>query len=325
MSAAEKARRIRRWIRLCESRLVSRAPWLAHQNLLGAALLTLSAGGMVGLGWMYWLGWIAAPVCVLGNAFLASILHELEHDLIHGLYFKNHRFFKNAMMLVVWAFRGNVPHGWYRRTIHFHHHAVSGTTTDVEERLVGLGAPWSVRRCLISVDGFLAFVLNAKELERQVPGFRRRELALAALPFYPLFAVVLVSFAIYHVELALGVAPSAMLEAAYPAVAVLAVTWVAPNYLRQAALSIVSSNVHYYGDVESVHQETQLLHPAFLWPLQLFCFNFGATHSFHHYVVEQPFYLRQLVAPRVTPYLRKCGVRENDTGTFWRANRFRLA
>ena len=102
----------------------------------------------------------------------------------------------------------------------------------------------------------------------------------------------------------------------------LAVVWVFPNYLRQASLQIISSNVHYYEDVENIHQETQVLRPAFLWPLQLFCFNFGTTHVFHHYVVEQPFYMRQLIARDVVPFLRSEGVRVNDLATFARANRY---
>jgi len=318
----EKARRIRRWIRRSEKRVVERIPALAHRDAMGAMLVALSVSGMVGLGWLYSMGRIPAYVCILANAFFASILHEIEHDLIHFLYFKKRRAVQNLMMLIVWAFRGNVPHGWYRRRIHFHHHRASGTATDVEERLLGLGTPWGIRRLLMSVDGFLAFMLNARTLEEEIPDFRRRDLALAAIPFYPAFAFVLVSFCIYRAELALGLTPSLVLQTLYPAISLLAVAWVFPNYLRQTALQIVSSNVHYYEDVRSIHEETQVLHPFYLWPLQLFCFNFGTTHSAHHYVVEQPFYVRQLIAPWVLPYLKKSGVRENDTATFRRANRF---
>ena len=251
----DKARRIRRWIRRGETRLVARVPGLSHQDAIGATLFALSVLGMVGLGWLYWLGRIPAWVCLLGNAFLASILHEIEHDLIHFLYFKRRPFVHNAMMLFVWVFRGNVPHGWYRRNIHFHHHGASGTPTDVEERLLGLGMPWGIRRFLISVDGFMAFLLNASRLEREIPGFRRVDLALAALPVYPVFVGVLVSFCLYHVELAVGLTPSVILQTLYPVIAVLALAWVFPNYLRQAALQIVSSNVHYYEDVRSIHEE----------------------------------------------------------------------
>jgi fatty acid desaturase len=219
------------------------------------------------------------------------------------------------MMLFVWVFRGNVIHGWYRREIHFHHHRASGTVTDVEERLLGLGQPLGPTRILGMVDPAMAFLLNARSLEREIPGFRLRSLALAALPVYPVFAAVLLSYLGSH---AFGIPLPGAIE-------ILAVAWVFPNCIRQASLQIVSSNVHYYEDVGTVREETQVLRPFFLWPLQLFCFNFGTTHSFHHYVVDQPFYVRQLIAPWVLPGLAKYGQRFNDVGTFLRGNRFRMA
>jgi len=38
-------------------------------------------------------------------------------------------------------------------------------------------------------------------------------------------------------------------------------------------------------------------------------------------VVRDPFYIRQAIAPRVLPIMKAHGVRFNDLGTFWRANR----
>jgi fatty acid desaturase len=315
MAEAERDRRIRRWIREGESRLVARHPALARRDALGALFFLASIAGMVGLGWLYAIGAAPAAAVVLGNAFLASILHEIEHDLIHVLYFRSRPLAHNLMMLGVWLFRGNVVHGWYRRRIHLHHHRASGRSTDVEERLLGLGQPLGPRRVLGMVDGAMAYFLNARRLQQEIPGFHRRSLALAALPVYPIFAAVLLS---YLGGRALGVPVPRAID-------VLAVAWVFPNYLRQASLQIVSSNVHYYEDVRSLREETQVLRPLFLWPLQIFCFNFGTTHSFHHYVVDQPFYLRQLIAPWVLPALAKYGQRFNDVGTFRRANRYRLA
>src|SRR3546814_11953927 len=74
------------------------------------------------------------------------------------------------------------------------------------------------------------------------------------------------------------------------------VGWLAPNVLRVFCLHFVSSNMHYYGDVESgnIVQQCQVLNPWWLWPAQLFCFNFGATHAIHHFVVSQPFYVSKL-------------------------------
>jgi fatty acid desaturase len=326
-SDSEKARRVRRWIRRGEKRLRARYPVLNHADAIATLLTLLSVAGMGGLGWLYAVGRVPAAVCILGSAFLASVLHEIEHDLIHVLYFKTRPLARDLLLLLAWAFRGNVVHGWYRRGIHLHHHRASGTATDVEERLLGLGQPWGARRLLVMVDGAMAFLLNARLLQQEIPGFRRRDLALASLPVYPVFAFVLVSFLATHALRLLvpGFEPSAWFAPLVPVVDVIAVAWVFPNYLRQASLQIVSSNVHYYGDVTGIRSETQVLRPVLLWPLQLFCFNFGTTHSFHHYVVDQPFYLRQLLSPWVLPAMRRYGVRFNDLGTFARANRFRAA
>lgn len=306
LTADEKAARIRRRIRAAESRLVQRFKALSYQDAIGGTLCIGAAGGMLALGWLYALGDIPAIVCILGNAFLASILHEIEHDLIHRLYYARSPWRQHLMMFVVWVFRGNVPHGWYRRSMHYDHHARSGTESDIEERILGLGMPWGFRRLLISVDPLAAYLLNARRLEREIPGFDRFALALATIPVYPVFVGVLAGY---------------VLRMPIPAVTVLAVAWVFPNMIRQASLQIVSSNVHYYEDVQDVTEETQVLRPFYLWPLQLFCFNFGTTHGLHHYVVEQPFYIRQLISSSVLPYLRRLDIRENDTGTFRRANR----
>src|SRR3546814_19753819 len=82
------------------------------------------------------------------------------------------------------------------------------------------------------------------------------------------------------------------------------VVWLAPNVLRVFCLHFVSSNMHYYGDVESgnIVQQCQVLNPWWLWPAQLFCFNFGATHAIQHFVVSQPFYVRPLTAIGRAPF-----------------------
>ena len=105
------------------------------------------------------------------------------------------------------------------------------------------------------------------------------------------------------------------------------VVWIGPNVLRSFCLHFVSSNMHYYGDVEddNVIQQTQVLNPWWLAPFQLFCFNFGSTHAIHHFVVKEPFYIRQWTAPQAHAVMRAMGVRFNDFGSFTRANRWARA
>ncbi len=328
-SETEKVRRIRSAIRSAEAALLERWPLLNRRDLLGSLLLTVSAAGMILSGWLYWQGALPWWACLLLNAFLASILHEIEHDLIHFLYFRHRPLLHNSMLLIVWALRANIVHGWFRRRIHFLHHRTSGSLHDLEERLVGLGLPWNWKRLLVTLDGTASYYLNAPQLEREIPGFKRSQLYYASLPFYPLFVASLAGFILLHglswTLHGLGVGPLPLLTLLLSVFDLLCVAWVFPNMLRQASLQLVSSNVHYYGDVENLNQQTQVLSPLWMLPLQLFCFNFGATHILHHYVVQQPFYLRQLVAPRVYPTLRQCGIRFDDAGTFWRANRYEMA
>jgi len=59
-----------------------------------------------------------------------------------------------------------------------------------------------------------------------------------------------------------------------------------------------------------------------MMPFQLFCFNFGATHAIHHFVVKEPFYIRHMTAKTAHKVMKEVGVRFNDIGTFRRLNRW---
>src|SRR5690606_37163110 len=74
--------------------------------------------------------------------------------------------------------------------------------------------------------------------------------------------------------------------------------WLIPNFIRSFSLQFVSSNMHYYGDIDprDVIKQTQVLTPWWMIPFQLFCCNFGATHAIHHFVVKEPFYIRQMTS-----------------------------
>lgn len=104
----------------------------------------------------------------------------------------------------------------------------------------------------------------------------------------------------------------------------LGVCLVLPNMLRQACLVCISNCSHYFGDIpeKSVFYQNQILDSWIVFPLQCFCMNFGATHIVHHYVPGQPFYLRNMVFPKVRDFMIANGVRNNDLGIVGRANRY---
>ena len=85
-------------------------------------------------------------------------------------------------------------------------------------------------------------------------------------------------------------------------------TSVSTSALARAATAIADENEKRFYPNRSnamellpgvVHQQVQILDHFFLLPAQLFCWNFGATHWIHHFIVNHPFWLRSLIARRV--------------------------
>jgi len=326
----------------------ARNPWIAsHTNAIGFTIFLISCLGIIGTATAYGFGLLPAWATILVAAFFMSLLHELEHDLIHSMYFRTNAFLHNLMMGGVWLFRPSTISPWVRRRLHLHHHKLSGTESDLEERAITNGERWGIKRFLMTGDHMLAIVLrpiaifqmlrsfidaqkNATPAEKKAIfyenlfgyfplGFMHYALWYALIAYYTL-AFLLPVFGYEFVlpqqlKPALGIANF------------LAVTLLLPNVLRVFCLHFVSSNMHYYGDVEpgNIIQQTQVWTAWWLAPLHLFCFNFGATHAIHHFVVRDPFYIRQLTASEVYPILRAHGVRFNDYGTFFRANRWTRA
>ena len=171
------------------------------------------------------------------------------------------------------------------------------------------------------------------------PGWQIRK--IDSDPGYPhIYYGILFSFLLYH---GLGLAAAAAgLELMAPdaigpdaigpdaignimtVINTMMVIYVLPNMVRQTSVQILSSAMHYYGDVDNRLRETQVLNAWWMFPLQLFSWNFGSTHTIHHFVVNQPFYLRQMVASAAHAAFRKSGIRFNDTARVLRANRYAL-
>jgi hypothetical protein len=266
--------------------------------------------------------WAAIPLA----AVFMGVAHELEHDTIHRLYFPRHPAVQNVFLAVCWLLRPYAVSPWVRRPLHLLHHKASGTEDDLEERAINNGVPWGPRRVLLMLDPLLGAAWQLKgdpRAHRLLP----RPAALAYMPLAFVALGIWASFLGLHLAqfvLGAGVFGTGWLDTAVTWVDALTVVWIAPNVLRVASLQFISSNMHYYGDVEpgNVVQQTQVLNRWYLAPLQLFCCNFGSTHGIHHFVPSDPFYVRQLTAPVAHRAMRENGVRFNDLGTFRRANRY---
>ena len=330
-NAAQRSAHIREVVLAKGVELRERYPILQHQDALGAGILAFALAGMVGSAALYITGHMAWWVCLLLNAFFASLTHELEHDLIHSMYFRKQRVPHNLMMGLVWLARPSTINPWIRRHLHLNHHKVSGTETDMEERAITNGEPWGFARLLMVGDNVMsAFIrmLRARTWAHKINIIKRtlKVYAPLALVHWGAWYVFLGFHAANGVAYLMGspIEWSATTLSVMQVIDIAAMVIIGPNVLRTFCLHFISSNMHYYGDIEAgnVLQQCQVLNPWWLWPLQAFCFNFGSSHGIHHFVVKEPFYIRQLTVPVAHKVMREMGVRFNDFGTFGRANRF---
>lgn len=341
----QKIRHIIQEIRAINKAFAEKYPILQKQNFIGFSFFFISITAII----LSLIGYINGAVnewfLLFWVAFWTSILHELEHDLIHFMYFKKNKVLHNIMMLGVWLFRPLTINPWMRRTIHFHHHKVSGTITDIEERGLGNGEKWSFRRLLTTADIFLGGILRVKTMIKElnlakrsgeITPEQRREFkkinTYSMQPFTMLCYFTLYTFIFIHIIYfagsIFGIELNSLLQGFVDSIWVKTLVFglLIPNLFRMFCLHFITSNLHYYGDIEAgnIVQQTQVLNKWYFIPFQFFCFNFGSTHAIHHFVVNETFYNRQLTASKAHKVLKKYGVRFNDLGTFKRANRYEM-
>ena len=324
LSKIEKVRKITAGIRHLDKKARQKHPALKRQNLIGAVIFAASISIMIFSTVLYVEGMLPAVGVIFINALTASILHELEHDLIHNLYFKD-RWQHRLMMWGVWIFRGNTPSPFFRQKIHLHHHRESGQNSDYEERMIGNGLPWGLKRIIVMLDQVWSFLLQGRGIIPKTP-FSHTESFLSSLPVMAAFYFLWHSFLLLFGLSVFGYLPE-QLTGIYETLTTVAVCYLIPNVLRQSSIQIISSNMHYFGNVtpgkEGLIEQTQVLNHWLLSPLQLFCFNFGSTHGIHHFVTNQPFYIRQMISKKAHLFMRAYGVQFNDFESIKQSNRFR--
>ena len=303
-------------LRDADIRLLKAQPLLKYTNIIASAFFIIS-WLIIFLCVMYWHTGILSSIFVIVCIALAtSVFHEMEHDLIHDLYFPNERV-KNVILTFIWFAKASLD-PWTRKRLHLWHHITSGQEEDIEERLIGLGLPWGPLRVLIAILPVASIFLKpgiTRDVKKSVKERGRKPNLV-----YPRGWWVINFINGFLLTLPLIVLCGLFFGAvwAWPVF----VLWVMPNIVRHFAISIMSSNSHYVGIRRGVIiEQNQILdHPIF-WPLQVFCWNFGATHVLHHFLVRQPFWRRTLIFKDVRQELIDNGVHCNDFGTFVRANR----
>lgn len=316
---AEPTFAIRKAILDADRTLRRKYDWLKHQSTIALALWLTSIATIAANVWALYHFWGVYPlwVAVPVSAFAASILHELEHDLIHYLYFNSpgETWMQDVMFFGIWVSKLSL-NPWTRRTLHLLHHKRSGQPDDVEERLIGLGIPNVLIRILIAICP-MAIAAYAGSIRRSNPSWRLLRGSACSRGRW----VQRVDNAFISAPLWL---PAAAWATRHPLLLAAAWGWAVPGALRHACIALMSSYSHYYGDipVRDITFQNQILNHWAVLPFNAFCCNFGAEHIIHHYVVGQPFYLRHAVRHDAWKALIAHGARVNDFGVLWRANRW---
>ncbi|ATX62975.1 hypothetical protein LC20_08840 [Yersinia hibernica] len=71
---------------------------LKYQNALGFGILSTMISIIIISSLCYINGYIAWWACIIINALCISVAHEIEHDLLHSLYFKKHRIMQYVIL-----------------------------------------------------------------------------------------------------------------------------------------------------------------------------------------------------------------------------------
>lgn len=216
MTDQQKISKVRSVVTQAGDDLRQRFPILKHQNFIGASILFVALAGMILCAFGYAYDILPVWACIPLIAIFASLTHELEHDLIHYMYFKKKPWAHHLMLALVWLARPNTISPWARRTLHLNHHKYSGSEYDLEERGISNGMPWGIKRILVISDQLMTVYLRPFQMykmiklfiEKQPENERKSALISQLTGFFPLSFIyygLWYVFVIYHV--ANGIAP----------------------------------------------------------------------------------------------------------------------
>lgn len=249
--SAARAEHIRRVVTQAGVALRERHRWLRQQDAIGALILIVALAGMAICAYAWSLGALPTWLTIVLIAFFASLTHELEHDLIHWMYFRKTPWAHHLMLALVWLARPSTINPWVRRELHFEHHKYSGTLQDREERGITNGEVWGLPRLLMLADAGFSVWWRIRRIPDPA---QRRQLWRRALMIY--FPLGWLHWGLWYLfllsQLVLGLASlagspialSPMLQSGLALLNTVVVVWIGPNVLRSFCLHLVSSNMH---------------------------------------------------------------------------------
>jgi len=303
---------IRKEIKLAETKFRTSYPILQYQDQIGLSIWLVSfiwIFSLIYIYYTYYPSYYLLPIAAIPY----SLLHELEHDIIHNLYYRTKPWIQDIMFLGIWIGKLSLS-PWVRKDLHLLHHKRSGQIDDIEERLLGLGMPSFFLRVCTAIFPPIG-LLYIRQIQhdttwRLLRGTKcSKERWLQRIDLLFIASPIIIIYLTYR---------------NYEWAKLIYILWIGPNMLRHACLALLSSYSHYYGDITpgDITQQNQILNSWWIFPFQWFACNFGAEHIIHHFVVGQPFYIRHFIRYEAWKVMKQYGIRENDFDIVQRANRF---
>lgn len=322
----QRIRIIKRVIQEEEAKARQRLPLLDYQDTIGMAFFVGAISISLASSYAYLTSMLPWYFTIPITALAVSVIHEMEHDLIHNQYFRGQKWVQSIMFSLIWLFKFHA-NPWYRRDIHHWHHRVSGQSNDIEERFLGLGMQMNWQRLGVTLHplGMINEIPNIKRDAKEafdLEYLNRSSILVAGVVHATIKAFPILLLCSYFFE----ATPGGSLEWWSNLATNMMVIVVYPLVLRQSCLVAMSTACHYYGDIpeHNVFFQNQIVDHWLLWPFQMFCWGFGSTHIIHHYIPNQPFYMRSIIKNAVHKEMIKQGVRKNDWGIIQRANRWHV-
>lgn len=96
------------------------------------------------------------------------------------------------------VFRPLTINPWIRREIHIHHHKVSGTPTDIEERGVSNGEKWGLIRLVTMADIFLAGAWRSYRIKKDMNTLELKKLFFLKVKYFGMLPFTFVCYLILY-------------------------------------------------------------------------------------------------------------------------------
>ena len=208
----------------------------------------------------------------LACGVISSVIHEMEHDYIHGLMGTKNK----TKDFLFWILQPYKPLLELRRYVHLKHHKDSGSTSeDYEEILLGSYAGKVEKAIAVTVPmAYTIYKINVMDKNERLTNLYKKT-----------FKWNLVKYSLYAVS--------------WP----VTLPWLLGSWLHYSSLTYAAQRTHNHSDdgkALPLNEQSKEYYGLGAYLTAPFNFGFCFTHNFHHHKVKVPFYKRKVFSTKVS-------------------------